>query len=509
TCEGGPVSVTPSRRAVLTAAAVGAAGLRLGTAAGASRVQPLPATSDPVLHAVRRLSYGPTPTLMSTVRQMGVQAWVADQLASKTLADPQTDALVETFATSRLPAPALNALMDEGLRDPVGELQTATTVRAAWGERQLGELLVELWSNHFSIDASLTKVRAFKVPDDRDVVRAHALGTFRDLLQASAQSPAMLSYLDNAISRGDRPNENYARELLELHTVGVHGGYVQRDVRNAALVFTGWTVDATTGAFRYEPTWHHVGPVAVMGWQSDNRDPAAGVAVGQSLLDYLAAHPATARRIATKLVRRFVDDEPPGSLVESTAAVLRANGTAVIPAVEHIVASAEFARSAGRKTRRPFEWFVASVRALGLSFVPYAGLTEDRGINDALGRLGQLPFGWHPPDGYPDLAVVWTSTASLLTRWDLAQALVSGGVSGLQAFDAKTFLGTPVPATAGALVDAVAARILGAPPRPGLREPLVRSLGKPSAAALTAAEATALTPELAALVLSSPDMQVR
>ena len=505
----------PSRRAVLGGALATAAGAIVargaeaaplpGRAAASDRATP----ADPVLHAVRRLSYGATPALVAQVRQMGVTAWVAGQLAAPTSPDTQTELLVATFPTLRLPTPAQAQLAAQGVRNPLTELRTAAVVRAAFGERQLEELLVEVWTNHFSIQADLDKVGVLKVADDHDVIRPHALGTFRDLLQASAQSPAMLRYLDNAVSRGGAPNENYGRELLELHTVGRRAGYTQRDVRNAALVFTGWTTDPTTYAFRYEPTWHHVGPVSVMGWHSANADPAAGVAVGQSLLDYLATHPATARRVAGKLVRRLVADAVPASLVTSTAGVLSSSGMAIAPAVAHIVASPEFADSAGGKVKRPFDWFVASVRALGLTFDRTAGPLGNSGVAEALQRLGQLPYSWPAPDGFPDVAGYWSSTASMLSRWDVAQALVAGGVGGLSTFDPAAFLGTPVPSTAGALVDLVVTLLTGARPRPGLRGPLLRHLGRPAGAALTPAQATAATPQLAALVLSSPDMQVR
>ncbi|MCW2600259.1 MAG: hypothetical protein JWM02_2088 [Frankiales bacterium] len=501
-----------SRRSALTSAlvslaAAGVAVARTSDAAApaAPTYRPLPVTDDPVLHAVRRLSFGATPQLVDHVRAIGVSAWLDEQLGSM----PDLHGTV-VGAGPALPLPEVvaAAVASVAHRDAVQDLQVATFARAAWGDHQVYELVVEFWSNHLSIAAQLPYVRDHKAVDDRDVVRAHALGTFADLLTASVQSPAMLRYLSNAESRGSHPNENYARELLELHTVGVHAGYTQRDVRDAARVLTGLTVDARTGLFSYRPEWHATGAVRVLDWTSPNADPDKGLDVALSLVRYLAFHPATAHHLATKLVRRLVSDTPSVALVASAARVYLEGGTAIVPVLRHIVGSAEFAGSAGQKTQRPFEWFTAAVRALGLQPAPTLPVAGG-GIASSLQQLGQAPFGWPAPDGYPDTAAAWASTASTLSRWNAAQALVQGAVRGIGPLDGDTLVGTPLPATAGALVDRLAGKLIGPVPRRALRAAVLQGVSMPAGQAVDQATIGALTPQIAALLLSSPEAQVR
>ncbi|MEO6205692.1 MAG: DUF1800 domain-containing protein [Mycobacteriales bacterium] len=499
--------MSPSRRALLTGTLAGAAAVGLGRAIPSqaqsqAEAQSLPASHDAALHAARRLSFGATPELVAKVRSVGLAAWLEDQLASGP--DVAAEAAVVGPGSAPLPYAALTQLRAAG-RNPVRELQGATFARAVWGDRQLYEVLVEVWTNHLSIASDVPGVDDHKVVDDRDVIRAHALGNFSDMLVASVQSPAMLRYLSNANSRGKKPNENYARELLELHTVGVHGGYQQRDVRDAALALTGLTVDNDTGRFLFRPEWHATGPVRVLGWSHPNADASKGLDVALSLARYLAVHPATAQAIATKLVRRFVADNPPAGLVASAAKVYLAGGTAIPPVVRHIVLSADFARSSGTKAQRPYEWFSAAARALKLQQSP--------GHLDAvvfeLGRLAQVPFGWRLPDGYPDNAQDWASTASMLARWNTAQSLVAGGIATFDKLDVDALVGSPVPTTAGALADRLVTTMLGVPARAALRSALLRPSGLDASAAVDQARVRQLAGPMAALVLSSPEAQVR
>jgi uncharacterized protein (DUF1800 family) len=316
----------------------------------------------------------------------------------------------------------------------------------------------------------------------------------------------MLTYLNNAESYPPEFNENYGRELLELHTVGMV--YSEADVLNASRLLTGRTIDINTAAYTYLPATHCTGAFMVLGFSHANSSPAAGPAGGDALVRYLAAHPATAHRVAEKLVRRFVSDTPPPRLVASAAQVYLAQGTAIVPVVKHVVLSADFARAADRKTQRPFEWAAQAVRVLGLQ-QDASMHTDGSGVVGLLDRLGQVPFGWRPPDGYPDTTQAWATSASLLSRWNAAQALVAGGVKGIGPLDVDSLVGTPAPATVGALVDRLAVRLLGRSARSGLRSALVRSTGRPAGATLDAAAVRALTPGLAALVLSSPEAQVR
>ncbi|MBC7633540.1 DUF1800 domain-containing protein [Aeromicrobium sp.] len=501
----------PSRRAVLTVAAVAGSTIAwkraeaTSTAPDATPGAEIGRDPSSVLHLLRRLTYGPTPELIEHVQRVGARIWLNDQLGQKS--DATSDLVSATYLTLGLPAALL--IHETGQRNPVQDLQAATFTRAAWGDRQVAELLVEFWSNHLSIYANAPQVRGLKLVDDREVVRPHALGRFNDLLIASARSPAMLRYLDGASSQKGHPNENYARELLELHTVGVESGFSQQDVLNTALVLTGRSVDDTTGVFTYRPEWHHVGPVRVLGWSAQNDDPADGMQVGDSLLAYLAIHPATATRLAEKLVRRLVSDTPSTGLVSSAARVYLRSGTGVVPVVRHIVADPTFAASAGRKSRRPLEWLTAAIRGLGLHHDLANSPTGANPLVAVLHELGHVPFDWHPPDGYPDVVGAWASTGTLLARWNVAQRLVRSEVPGLQKFDAEAFLGTPLPRDGGSLVDRVAVLLLGAPPRRGLRDPLLLAIDCRSNTPLYGAQALKLVPALAALVLSSPDMAVR
>jgi uncharacterized protein (DUF1800 family) len=318
----------------------------------------------------------------------------------------------------------------------------------------------------------------------------------------------MLRFLNNDVSAGNNPNENYARELLELHTVGVHGGYTQAQVRDAARALTGLTIDPSTWQFTYNPAWHYTGRVRVLGWTHANTDASKGLDVATSLVRYLAAHPLTAKRIATKLVRRFVGDPVPAGLVASAAQVYLANGTAIAPTVRHIVLSADFARSAGRKTQRPFDWVAMAARSLGLQ-QDSVMLTGGATVVPMMQRLGQAPFEWVRPDGYPDTTQAWASTASMLSRWNTAQQLVNGGIAGFKPLDAAALIGTPVPTTAGALADRLVQRILSQPARPALRAALLQSAGLAASKPIDDATAKWLTPQLSALILSSPEAMVR
>ena len=196
--------------------------------------------------------------------------------------------------------------------------------------------MVEFWSNHFNIAIPSGEGWDVKTTDDREVIRAHALGTFADLLQASAKSPAMLRYLDNDVSTAQSLNENYGRELLELHTVGVDAGYTQADVVDSARLMTGYTADIY-GTFTYRSSSHYVGPVTVLGFSHANGSAAGGQQVAEQYLSYLAHHPATARHLATKLAIRFVSDTPPSALIDRLAQIYLDNDTAIVPVLQGAV----------------------------------------------------------------------------------------------------------------------------------------------------------------------------
>ena len=322
----------------------------------------------------------------------------------------------------------------------VTELQRAALLRAVYSERQLYELMVGFWENHFSIFANKDDDRYLLTSYDRDTIRPFAMGRFRDLLGATAHSPAMLFYLDNWRSSVARPypardgkpagvdgglNENYARELMELHTLGVDGGYTQKDVKEVARCFSGWTIQKPNeeGLFLYRPGLHDNGEKIVLG----HKIPAGGgLADGERVLDILARQPATAHFIATKLARRFISDDPPASVIDRAAAVFMKTDGSIRETLRTIVTSPEFfsAPTYRAKMRSPFEYVAAAMRALN------ADTDGDRPVLDAIGRMGQPVFGRITPDGYADRSDQWLSSGAMIARFNFASALATNKIKG-------------------------------------------------------------------------------
>ena len=493
-----PTELTRRTALVGTLAGAAAVGIARGQGAGAASAS-LQSVHDPAVHAARRLTFGPTAAVVSGIRSMGLAAWVDDQL------DGGFDrhGTVAGLSDASIPIPGYIP----GTPLTIRELEVSTLARAIWADKQLFEVLVEFWSNHLSVTPKPDRVGQLKVADERNVARKHAVGTFADMLAASVQSPAMLKYLNNAESMAPHPNENYARELLELHTVGVHAGYTQADVVHASRALSGMSVDSI-GNFSYQPSYHVTGPLKVLGWRHPNNDATQGKDVALSLISYLAHHPATARHLAAKLVRRFVSDDPARDLVASAARVYLRSGTAIAPTVKHIVLSREFAASSGKKVQRPFEWFARAARALGAAQNPQWSFNPDP-LLTWMNKLGQVPFEWPLPNGYPDVGPAFASTGSLLARWDLAQELANNKVVDFMSYDTNELIGTPVPATVRALVDRLVVRLLCHPVRALTTSALVESTGLPGKTRIDQTKAQSLTPSLAALILSSPEAMVR
>ncbi len=322
----------------------------------------------------------------------------------------------------------------------VTELQRAKLLRAVYSERQLFEMMVDFWENHFSIFANKDDDRYLLTSYDRDTIRPFAMGRFRDLLGATAHSPAMLFYLDNWRSSVPRPyaatkdkpagvdggfNENYARELMELHTLGVDGGYTQKDVQEVARCFSGWTIQKPNeqGLFLYRPGLHDDGEKIVLGHKIL---PGGGMADGERVLDILAANPATARFIATKLARRFISDEPPPSVIDRAASVFLKTDGSIRETLRAIVTAPEFfsPKAYRAKMRSPFEYVAAALRVLN------AETDADRPVLDMLGRMGQPIFGRITPDGYADRADQWLSSGAMIARFNFASALAANRLKG-------------------------------------------------------------------------------
>lgn len=401
---------------------------------------------DPIAHALNRCGFGARPGDYDRIRKLGANAAAAaaayldEQLAPETIADERADYAARRFETLAEPLGELFEYQQELLQD---ELRRATLVRAVFSERQLYEVMVEFWSDHFNIDPSKGDCKWLKVADDREVIRKHALGRFPELLRASALSPAMLWYLDGRVNRrerrDDKPNENYARELLELHTLGVHGGYTQRDVMEAARCLSGWTVRSKDqppylqiGKVEFHPELHDFGAKEILGVRVaaapaglDQKQLAArGRQELEQVLELVARHPATAWHIATKLCRRFIADDSSGTAVSEVAAAFAGTRGDIRATLRALFVTEEFQSQRGTKFKRPFQFVVSALRATGAR--TDAGL----GLIDYLVRMGQAPFGYPTPDGYPEQVEPWLGT--LLWRWNFAVALSQNRIKGTQ-----------------------------------------------------------------------------
>ena len=396
---------------------------------------PFSQSTDRVAHLLHRTGYGVRRGELEAARALGVEGWLDQQLDPEGIDDRAVESAVEDlFPSLRLSAPELLALSDEredGGWENAMELKRATLYRALFSKRQLYEVMVEFWTNHFSIYHFKDVCSDLKTVDDRDVIRPHALGRFRDLLHASAKSPAMLYYLDNYANVADGPNENYARELMELHTIGVDAGYTQQDVEEVARCFTGWTItiwqyNGQDGLYRYDRRLHDEGPKTVLGQAIRGGRP--GALDARKVLDILASHPACARFISFKLCRRFVSDNPPASIVDAAAATFRATDGDIKAVLRTILTSDEFFAAAEQKLKRPFEFLISALRSMDARVKAPEGLDS---LVWMLYPLGQVPFEWEPPNGYPDAGGAWANTNGLLNRWNVGSILTLNWWDGL------------------------------------------------------------------------------
>lgn len=463
-----------------------------------------------IVHVLNRLGFGPRPGDLERVKAIGLETYINQQLNPEKIADsvaenkvkdlnvlnmttaelyakfPQPGQLLRRLQARGMlpadlaeardkkdqPAPAANPLENEnyrkvvdeyyrenGLQRPqriMAELQASRILRAVYSERQLQEVMVDFWTNHFNVFAGKGADRWLLPAYDRDTIRPNAMGKFATLLQATAQSPAMLFYLDNFQSVSpnmrQRPlanpqqqrrgiNENYARELMELHTLGVDGGYTQKDVQEVARCFTGWTifqprggaaaVNAMTGegarrnagTFFFNARTHDDGEKTVLGHRVS---AGGGFKDGLTVLDILARHPSTAKFIATKLVRHFVADNPPKSLVDRVAATFTKTDGDIREMLKKIFFSKEFnsAEAYRVKIKRPFELVVSAIRTLG------ADTNGGPGTHQWIARMGEPLYGFQTPNGYSDAAESWVNTGGLLERMNFGLALANNRVQG-------------------------------------------------------------------------------
>ncbi|HEU0176314.1 MAG TPA: DUF1800 domain-containing protein [Blastocatellia bacterium] len=375
---------------------------------------------DPSFHLLSRASYGVWPGDLDCVRAMTAEAWIEEQLAPEKIDDALCDLRARRFETLHHEPGTCYEYKKSVLRE---EITRHTLLRAVYSRRQLFEVMVGFWTDHLNINLEKGDSIYLKPSDDRTVIRAHALGKFRDLIRASAISPAMLVYLDGKENRkagpADIPNENYARELLELHTLGVGGGYTQADVYEVARCLTGWRLRTKwrKGTVYFEPAWHDDGEKTVLGY----RIPAGG---GERDLDRVVEivcnHPSTARHIATKLAQKLASEQPPVTLVDRVAKVFTETGGDIKAMLREVLHSGEFKTSRGVKFKRPFHFIASCLRATGADTHAHKPLIE------YLLRMGQAPFQHPTPDGYPDEAAPWLGT--LLWRWNFALAIAANQI---------------------------------------------------------------------------------
>ncbi len=528
-----------------------------------------------VKQALARLAFGARPDEISRIGPTGLDHWLLTQLEPEKINDHYCDSLVAIYSTQHLSVKELadsfpsqdifirelrrqrgllpaapfvllpedsarmKSLNDRGNR-LAQQVIAAKMTRAIFSERQLLEVMTDFWENHFSVFYGKMPTRFSLLEYDRDVIRPHALGKFRDLLEAVAKSPEMLYYLDNWQSQADSLhdnlaeltnlkkaktaqdsariraavlkrrqglNENYGRELLELHTLGVDGGYTQHDVIEVARALTGWTIDdpRAGGGFVFRPGMHDANPKLVLGHQLPG---GRGIEDGEEVLDIVARHPATARFIARKLVRHLVSDSVPTSLVDRAAAAFVKTDGDIRQVLATIVTSPEFySRVAYKaKVKTPFELVVSTMRAM-------AQLPDTTPRTAQLpSRLGQPVFGRLTPDGWPDDAQEWINSGAILNRINFGTIAANGGLPGVTIDrwpPAASLRTAPFPEQ----VDGVVGELLGGEVSPETRSILLSGVN-PLAGAMPAsntadANAPRRLKDLIGLTLGAPEFQRR
>jgi hypothetical protein len=432
--------------------------------AKADRSAVAPLVVNPGAHLQSRFSFGATPSMTDWIAKHGPDAWWDSQVAlgqahSGYSACPEVAAQGPQLGTSPAQARAwLKANGHEYGWQVMDQLTRVTLGLQAWSQAQLYETVVDFFSNHLNVANHSGDVWSSRHVYDRDVIRRHAFGSFTDMLIASSKSPAMLRFLNLAQSSKQAVNENYGRELLELHTVGLEAGYTEADVKNSARMLTGRALDADFN-YLYRPERHWTGAIRVLDFTHPNTSSADGDAGGDAYLSYLAAHPSTAQRLARKLCIRFVSDAPSASLVSVVARTYLANRTQILPTLQAIFRSDEFWASRGRKTRRPTENLIATVRVLGVTASDMSRALAV--LHWMSGAVGQTPLDWPAPNGYPDLAASWRSSGTLVNLWTYHRGFVQNWWHGLVAPTPEAHYGGVTPATSGAAITLLTRRLTG------------------------------------------------
>jgi uncharacterized protein (DUF1800 family) len=410
----------------------------------------LPASANPrILHAINRLSFGPTPGEIERVESIGVEKYIQEQLnpstipASSTL-DGQlaqlstlnlsTTELGAVYGATRKALPAERPQLELNIRKVAEERNQAKLFRAIESPRQLEEVMTDFWYNHFNVSTHKGISRAWAGNYEQTAIRPHAFGKFRDLLGATSRHPAMLHYLDNwqnttpnlnpkAKNRGGL-NENYARELMELHTLGVKGGYSQKDVTSLAQIFTGWgylpanTKKGTPFTFYFDPNRHDSSPKILLGKPITGN----GEQEVEQALDMLAKNPATAKFVSYKIAQRFVSDNPPAALVDRMKTRWLQTDGDIKAVMTTMLNSKEFWAPAAQRSKfkTPLEYVVSAARATG------SNIEETKFLNGQLSGFGMPLYGCQTPDGYKNTREAWLNENSTIQRINFASHIANG-----------------------------------------------------------------------------------
>ena len=464
------------------------------------------------LHALNRLGFGPRPGDVDKVLAVGVDKWIGQQLAPERIADTAVDQRLKSYPTLQMSdrdivqkyyAPIVQLRReakgdqemlkelrekipyDQRAQRVVEDLVSQRIVRAVDSDRQLNEVMVDFWMNHFNVFLGKGLDRFLLTSYERDVIRPRVWGKFEDLLMATAKSPAMLFYLDNARSMKGKLNENYAREIMELHTLGVDGGYTQNDVTELARVLTGWSIAMPRegGGFIFRPRMHDSGAKTVLGVRFPAGD---GIGEGERMIHLLAHHPATAHHIAQELCQRLVSDDPPKALVDRVARTFLASDGDLRKTVKAVIDSPEFWDPGvyRAKVKSPFEYVVSAVRAVD------AHVDDPRPIARALQQIGEPLYGAQPPTGYSDKAEAWVNTGALMSRLNFALALAGNSMPGVRT-NVTALVGS---VDASSCVDALAIALTGGNITEETRQ-TIKSKGEQQARTI------------AGLILGSPEFQ--
>lgn len=507
--SGLPSSVAQAQEQEPVASAMRSPQMQWSTAATATEIP------SPEVIALNRIAFGARPGDLADLTALGsssaerLQRYVDAQLNPSTIDDSACDAIISAQNFTTLGKSRLELWQDHATKQgisweerilPATETMQATFLRAAYSKRQLVEVLADFWHNHFNVYGWDSWSAGTWVHYDRDVIRGNMLGNFRQMLGIVAKSAAMLYYLDNVSNTSTGPNENYARELFELHAlgaenyfgvasiVGADGAYrhpaptgpdgrpamyIDEDIYAATQCFTGWRIDQATGDFQFVDSVHAKYSKIVL---AQTIASGGGQQDGETVLDILANHPGTARYVSRKLCRRLIADDPPESVVQAATDVFYAQRNApdqLKQVVRTILLSPEFSATWGQKIKRPFEYVVSLLRASNANY------TWSNDFRWRYEPMGQAMFNWRPPDGYPDRKEDWSNTMPMLQRWRICNWLMDSwkvGGDGADKDNRRIDCRSQMPAditTSVAIVDFWAQRILGRDLPPDERQPIV------------------------------------